>query len=661
LDGILMAYGTTNTDEPTATGFDTDEVLEEFKRRNSESEIHSQNWRTEARELYDLQAGHQWSPEDLARLEEKYQGAYPATTFNLVNKYVDAVTGLQINNRQEIRFYPREMGDVGVDEFATGTVRWNRDQCDAEDEETDTFGDVFLTGMGWVEHFLDDSEDPEAGFIAQERRDPIEMKWDPMARRRNLVDRRYQIRIKPMTMDEYEERFGEDAENLEGANSLASGDSSPQRIPIPHDYGSSSASGNSGPSKIHVADYQFCRNKIVYSVTATFPGQEPLKQIFSRKEWRDIKQALERSGTPFDVERMTTKAYYRAWICGDRVMGKVKELKCGFTYECITGKRDRNTNTWYGIGRVIKDPQCWVNKFFASILYTIAVNAKGGLMAEEDAFEDPVKAEQSWADPAAITYTASGAIAGGKIQPKPPAPYPQGMDRLMEFTLSLLPLTSGMNPELMGLADRQQPGVLEAQRKQAAMAILAWVFDAMRLYYKRSGKLMLSMVREYLPDGQLIRISGPQGTKYLPMLKDKLVGKYDIIIDEAPTSVNMRERVWVILQQIIPMALSAQLPIPPEVLDYAPLPAELAQKWKQRLQPTPQQQQEQEQSKQMQQRGAQAVIAKDESSAALNQAKAQATIAEAGLKQQSTPISDALVQAQTIKTAAEAGAAQAGG
>lgn len=654
-----MAYDTgNNTQEPNATGLDPDEVLAEFTNRNADSEKHSADWRSEARELYDLQAGHQWSPADIAKLEEKYQGAYPTTTFNLANKYVDAVTGLQINNRQEIRYYPREEGDAGVDEFATGTVKWNRDQCEAEDEETDTFTDVFLTGMGWVEHFYSEEEDPDAPYIGQERRDPIEMKWDPMARRRNLSDRRYQIRTKSMTAEEYEEQFGEDADI--GAGTSGAGMTSPQRIPIPHDYGKSSADGSSMPSTIDAHDYQFCRNVTSYNVTATFPDQGELKQLFSKSEWRQIKEALDRTGTPYEVERVTTKAYYRAWICGDRIMGKIKLLKCGYTYEAITGKRDRNTNTWYGIGRVIKDPQLWVNKFFASILYTISVNAKGGLLAEEDAFEDNAKAENSWANPAAITFTAPGAIAGGKLQPKPPAPYPQGMDRLMEFTLQLLPLTSGMNPELMGLADRQQPGVLEAQRKQAAMAILAWVFDAMRLYYKRSGKLMLSMIREYLPEGMLIRISGQQGTKYVRLMKDRLVGKYDLIVDEAPTSVNMRERVWVILQQIIPMAMQAGLPIPQEVLDYAPIPADLAQKWKQKLQPTPEQQQEQAKAKQIQERGAMATIAKDESAAQLNTAKAQATVVDAGLKQQSTPISDALVQAQTLKVAAEAGSAQAG-
>lgn len=655
-----MAYETQQDSGPVAT-LDATKILTEFKRRLEESKKHSEKWRQEARTLYDLRAGHQWDPEDEARLEEKYQGAYPATVFNLTNKYIDAVTGLQINNRQEIKFYPREPGDVGVDEFTTGAVKWCRDQAEAEDEETDAFGDVFLTGMAWVEHFLNDTEDPDAPYIGQERRDPLEMYWDPMARRRNLVDRRYQIRIKPMTAEEFEEFFGEDAENLEGANQLLLEDMSPQHIPIPHDYGDSKSPGAAAPSTIYVADYQFCKNKRSWRVTAQFPNQPPMTQTFQDSEWRDIKPALERSGVPFEAERITTKTYYRAWIVGDSIKGKIRELPCGFTYEAITGQRDRNTNTWYGMGRIVQDPQRWVNKFFASILYTLSVNAKGGLLAEEDAFEDQSRAESSWANPAAITWAASGAISGGKIQPKPMAQYPQGMDRLMTFTLELLPLTSGMNPELLGLADRDQPGVLEAQRKQAAMAIIAWVFDAMRRYYKRSGKLMLSMIREYLNDGQLIRISGQQGERYIPLAKDRLVAKYDLIVDEAPTSVNMQERVWAILQQVIPMALQSQIPVPPDVLDYAPIPADLAQKWKQRLQPSPEQQQAQQRQAQIAEQGAQAQIAKDQTAAMLNAAKAQQIQVQTNVEAEDAPITRALTEMQTMKTAAEAGAIQAGG
>lgn len=652
------AYALASDKQGPAARLDVDRVVGEFNLRFNQAKEHSKNWREESRRLYDLKAGHQWDPEDEQRLEEKYAGAYPTTTFNLTNKYCSSVSGLQINNRQEIKYYPREQGDVGIDDFTTGTVKWCRDQADAEDEETDAFDDVFLTGVGWIEHCLID-EDPDAVFIGQERRDPIEMYWDPMSRKKNLVDRRYQIRIKAMTPEEFEAFFGEDAESLEGATNLALEDSTPQVISIPHDYGTSRPS-SAGPTPIYVADYQFCRTIQSWHVTATFPDQGPVSQTYRDAEWRQTRPGLEAMGIPYEAERRSETVYYRAWICGDEVRGRIRELPCGFTFEAITGLRDRNTNTWYGMGRIVADPQRWVNKFFASILYTLSVNAKGGLLAEEDAFEDQARAETSFADPASITFVAPGALSQGKIQPKPPAPYPQGMDRLMEFTLGLLPLTSGMNPELLGLADRDQPGVLEAQRKQAAIAILAWVFDSMRRYYKRSGRLMLSMIRVYVPEGQLIRISGQGGQQYVPLMRDRLVGKYDIVVDEAPTSVNMRERVWAILQSIIPMALQAGIPVPPDVLDYAPLPGDLVAMWKKTLEPKPEATQAQQKQQQLAEAQISAQVAKDQSAAQLNQAKAAQIAAESNISLERAPIDQALTRMKTLTEAANAGMAQAG-
>ena len=646
---------------------DEDKVVAEFNHRKERAREHSKEWRKEARQLYDLKAGHQWSDDDKRAIEEKYNGTYPMVTFNVSEKYCDAVGGLQINNRQEIKYSPRRVGPVSMDEYATGVVQWNRDQCEAEDEETDCFNDLFWVGMAWVEHFAEDTEDER--YIAQERRDPLEMLWDWTARKRNLSDRRFQIRIKPFTAEEYEEFFDEELDAVDGiGDALTIDQGSPAVIPPNQDYGDGEPGSGQERAPIHVADYQWWRNETRFRVTAKFPENpetgvpaETLVQEFSKADWRAIEPGL-RTDATYEVEKVVRRKYYRAWIAGEKILQqagkpKIRELPCGFTYEAITGRRDRNRNTWYGMGRTVSDPQLWINKFFSSILYTLTVNAKGGLMAEEDAFADQRKAERSWADPAAITFVENGAISGGKIMPKPQAPYPQGMDRLMTFALEAMPLTSGMNPELLGLAQREQAGVLEAQRKQSAMAIIAWVFDAMRRYYKRSGKLMLAMVRTYLDEGQIMRIIGPEGAQYMPFIKDKLAARYDIDVDESPTSSNMIERVWFVLERIIPQAIQMGLPVPPEVIQYSPLPTSLKDKWLKYLQAQQKPSPEALKQKALAERAANAQVAKDESTATLNQAKAVETVAKA----QVVPIEAALTQVQTIKEAAAAGAAQAGG
>lgn len=627
-----------------------DKTTREFRARLKRSRDHFKDWRQETHDLYDFRAGRQWEPNDEAAMDDQQK---PMVTFNLTAKFLEAVSGLQINNRQEIRYFPRENGDVGVSDLASGAVKWNRDLSDAEHEESESFADMVLCGMGYVDHRLEDSTDAE-GYIAQERCDPLEVFPDPSARQRNLRDGRYIIRIKSYTYEDFEEAFPElSAADYSGSTEqdAFAGVSGLKFIERPQDYNSDETDPVSEVPTIKVADYQWWILADNFLVDAQGLG----RKSFPKEEWKLLEPRLQQSGVPYKVEKRRVRCYYRAFICGDKVISESKAaVQSGFTIKAITGKRDRNKGTWYGMARAMKDPNKWVNKFFSSILWQLMVNPKGGLLAEKDAFDNPGAAEESWADPSKITFVKPGALIDKKIEQKPVGQPAAGMQGLMQFTMTTMPETSGINLELLGLTDRQQAGVVEAQRKQSAMAIIAWAFDAMRLYYKDSGRVMLEMVREFMADGRLIRISGESGQQYVPLLKDKMTGVFDIVVDEAPTSVNMRERVWAVLEQVIPMALKVGIKVPPEVLEYMPIPDDLAQKWKKSMQPTPEQQQQEQQKLMVMVKQALAEIRKTEGQAVqaetagvLNAAKAEEI--------------KATMPGKVLESAANAGAAQAGG
>lgn len=636
-------------DESIKTRERDDRILRQFKARLRRSRDHYSGWREETYTLYDFKEGKQWSPEDEEIMREAEK---PTATFNLTEKFLEAVGGLQINNRQEIRYFPREQGDVGVNDLATGAVKWNRDLSNAEFEESEAFADMVLCGLGYVDHRLEDTTDPE-GYIAQERADPLEVFPDPVARRRNLTDGRYIIRIRGYPVDEYLELFeDEDAEDLEGlaSSDYALDEKTLAYIDRPQDYQDDDRDPSATVPKIRVADYQWWELEDSYLVTAEGLGRKD----FTREEWKQIETQLKNEGVQYQVQKVRQRCYYRALICGDRVkMYSKLPTKGGFLLKAITGKRNRNDNTWRGMGRALKGPNDWVNKFFSSILWQLMVNPKGGLLAEKDAFDKPSEAEESWADPSRITFLRPGALAEKKIEQKPSAAFPAGMFQMSQFAMGAMPEVSGLNLELLGLADRQQAGIVESQRKQSAMAMLAWAFDAMRLYYRESGRTMLDLVREFMADGRLIRIVGDTGRKYVPLLKDRLTGVFDIVVDEAPTSVNMRERTWAIIESILPVALKTGIKIPPDILDYAPLPEELAEKWKKQLQPSPEDQQRQQQQIMLMVKQALAEIRKTEGQAAQAEATAELNTAKAEETR-------AMIPGEVIKGAAEAGAAQAG-
>jgi len=515
-----------------------------------------------------------------------------------------------------------------------------------------------------MEGYLDKDLEP-GGVPARQRVDNMEMFPDPAARKRNLEDAKFHIRVRFVDADEYEELMGKPYEGPSGFTdedvSLDTDDDSIKLIEEPHDYPEMQGPGDTAAprrKKCAVADYQFWRREPRWMASAPGFGQKELTDE-EYKAYQPLFKMAQQRGAPMQLTKIKRKVYYRAFISNGEVGNAgLSPYQQGFTYHAITGKRDRNKNTWYGVGRSLVDPQKWLNKFFSSILYAIMTNAKGGIMAEEGAFKDQRKAESEWADPASISFVNRGAIAGPdgpRIVPKPQAPYPQGMDRLMEFTLSSLPQTTGMPVELMGLSERQQPGVVEAQRKQSAMSIIAWAFDAMRRYYRSIGKQMARYVIDYVPENTLVLVSGDAGKQYIPLLKNQLATTFDIIVDEAPTSTNQQERTWLALQALIPTALQAQIPIPPEVIKYAPIPQDLIEAWMKLLQPDPKKQQVTEQQAMGMLRKLMSEASKNETQAQLNAAKAE----EAKAKAANAPAEGQLKTAQALEHAAHAGAAQA--
>ena len=223
-------------------------------------------------------------------------------------------------------------------------------------------------------------------------------------------------------------------------------------------------------------------------------------------------------------------------------------------------------------------------------------------MAEINAFVDPKKAQEEWAQPDSITLFNEGALSGKKVQQKQVGQFPAGLDKLMQFALGSLPMVTGINLEALGLANREQAGVLEQQRKQAAYGLLAPLFDSLRRYRKTQATVLLHMIDKYISDGRMVRIGGPESQQFLPLRKQPEGIRYDIIVDQSPNAPDVKNQTWETLMQLVPSLLKAGIPIPPDLLDYSPLPVALAAKWKkfaaESKQPDPQVQQQMQQMQQ---------------------------------------------------------------
>lgn len=544
-------------------------------------------WRKEAKEDFDFYAGRQWSEDDLNTLKSQKR---PALTFGRIGPLVNAIVGSEINNRREVRYFPREEGDAIANEVLTAAAEWFRDQCGAEDEETDAFKSTVITGMGWTDTRLDFTEDPD-GAAKVEKIDAMEMVWDCNSVKANLADCQRLFRVREMPPQEAAELTGEkDYKKLHAAWVKSAG--SPTN---PHDqdeadkYTGTQDEKADGyqKKKCTIVEARWLEKEVFYrGPDLENPGQP---KEYDEKQIEGMnKLSMEQMGQPFPAVKQVRKVVRRVFI-GAEVLGKPDKPMVPpgmFGWECITGYKDETKNQWYGVVRAAKDPQRWSNKFFSQVQYLLNSQSKGGIMAERGAFENDRQAELSWTKSDTITWVQSGALSGErpKILPKSPAQFPAGFFTLFQETKEAINEVTGLSMEFLGTREVDQAGVLEYQRRQSSLNLLAELFNSLRRYRKRQGRELLYLIQKHLADGRLIRIVGDEKAQYVPLVREQMADlEYDIIVDDAPNSPNEKDRTWQIIMQMLPIIKDMMTPeVAMEMLAISPLPASMVEKLKQK-------------------------------------------------------------------------------
>jgi hypothetical protein len=480
-----------------------------------------------------------------------------------------------------VRYIPRTEGDAQANELYTSAAAFMRDECGAEDEDTDAFLDTVICGMGWTESRLDFEEDPEGKYVS-ERIDPFEMVWASTARARNLSDSPRFWRVKDYPISEAMEMFPDHEPHelhASWASDLELGDDDEE-----HDADKRAAYLNDGlevtsdpGDVVRIVHLQWCEK--VKSIQATDPFTGEMIDLKPDEHKKLEKRLAELGQPPLKTRELTKKVWYCAFLGSKELDRYENACPDASTWECITGKRDQNEGIFIGLVESMKDPSRYANKWLSQSIHIMNLNAKGGLLAERGAFEDDNQAEETYADPSRFTWVAPGALSGQnpRIKEKVQPPLPNGPEKFLEYAVSSIRDVSGVNLELLGLQDHEQAGVLEAQRKQAGMTILAHLFDNLKKYRRRTGRTLLYYINKYLSDGRLVRILGEENEQFVPLMRqypDTM--RFDVIIDDSPTSPNNKEMVWNSVLQIIPMIGKA---LPPQALvslmKFSPLPSKV--------------------------------------------------------------------------------------
>ena len=538
---------------------------------------HLGDWYDQAEEDYRFTANDPWKDEEKATLNQRNQAP---VVFNIVGPMIDAVSGYEVANRQETRYIPRQLGASGVSEVVTSAASYFRDNTNADSHESAAFRDATICGIGATETYIDFDDNPD-GEYRKRRVSPLCMAWDRKARGFNFEDARRVHRVHTMTVREALDMFP-DADKEDLSASWAD-----ERVGRIHEVRPDAYAGAddkrdafADTDTVQIVETQWWEFEPFMRFQDPMTGQDTQ---LSMGEWQILTDRLLEFGMPTPRSVQQRRKVYRRAFLGKRLLAEVQPtpVEGHFTYKFITAKIDEVKGTPYGIVVALKDPQRYTNKLFSQVIHIISTNAKGGLLAEEGAFENPRKAMAEWAKADSITITNNGALAAGRIQPKPQTQINPALFQLMDFAMNMGPRVTGINLEFLGMREANQAGVLEYQRRQAGVTILATLFDSLRFYRIDEGRLTLRMIQKYLSDGRLFRIVGQEDAPFLPLNRDATLGEYEVIVDDAPTSPNQKEKTWAITQQMLPVlgpVLQNNPALAAEFFKSSPLPESLIQK-----------------------------------------------------------------------------------
>jgi hypothetical protein len=486
---------------------------------------------------------------------------------------------MEANQRQETTFVPRENDDTGLADTLKQVTDWARDYAEIDVEEAEAFENCLTCGIGWTYTFMDYEEDLD-GKVMQESIPPFEMTYDMWAKKRNLRDARWVCRSKEMHKDEIIELWPEKEDELQLIEEVSYEDDDRQIIEKddPTDrYTDEEEQEPQQRKNPRVRHFQWYERQPVYRV-----GMNNQIVELEQERFNKLKDELDIRGIKYI--KQSKRIYYEAYVVNNVLLQKGKSpCQSGFNYKAVTGKRDHVFRQWYGLVRLMKDPQRWANKFFSSFLDIFASNSKGGVMIEEGAVSDMNKFEEEWAKPDSIVWLKEGAIAQGKVQEKPMAPYPATADRLMQYSVDSVYKVAGVNMDMMGMSERTEVGMVVESRKKSAYTVLAPFFDALGHYRKESGLTLLEYIRDYVPAQRMAEVVEDELVPYVEQIKQIDLRQVNVKVAESPSSDHNKMITWAFITQIVPQLLQLGISVPPEILEYSPLPAVLTEKWKKQI------------------------------------------------------------------------------
>jgi hypothetical protein len=525
----------------------------------------TKQWREAGEESYNFVENRQWDQKDLDYL--KSQGR-PAMTLNKCLPQIRLLSGMERQNREELRVFPREGSDTHDSDIMTGLVKYSLDENLAAFQLTRKSNDVYICGRGWIKTDISYDENINGDVIIR-RRNPFQVFWDPMGDEWDGSDMAWVQDAPWLTEEQAKELWPEFEDQIKVGDWLSGS--------VPNMVGGIQTGDRHWEDKLFLdketrrvrcLEHWYKKREIVMLAVNPATGDvmnaedEKYQEQFGGNA-QQAAMAAQSAGFQFIRRRMTVVrcATVLNWII-------TQDKPSPFKHNClplIPYIGIQYMGEPWGLVEYLKDPQRLINKSVSNTLNHHNRSANSGWLNQEGEGADTE------------VLTKFGSVAGVVINYKSVKPDRIEPARLDAAHMSLAQVgdqsideTSLLNAELQGTGSQKTiSGRAIEARQRGGMIGNEDFFDNQLLGDKLLGYQLISNIQQCYTRARIMRIMGAQAirnpedqmVKQFTIMQQEqqdelfktidrcLKAEYDYVVDRSPQSVTIRQEQFKMLME----------------------------------------------------------------------------------------------------------------
>jgi len=513
---------------------DKEKILRDTKTKFDESYSTLSDLYMKVMESHNFVAGNQVADGDARNLRKKN---ITPLVYNYSKKNVDALVGIQKQNRTALKCIAEEIGDNVPASIASRVLHFCMRKGNGYMASSQAFKDMCIGGLSWISPYLDFSEDPINGEFKVICDSTLDIFFDPHTKEMDLSDCTYIIKRKVIDKQLAMLTYPDSEKEIEDSSSN-----------YKSDYFVTSESGLK--NKCVVKEKWERVIKPHYTIVAgadvfTIPES-------SYDEMQDDINILKQSPDGYAEMRHNKRCMNLTITINDSIIvydGPSIYEGDFFPFIPVWGFYDKTIQRWsmkiQSLIDALKDPQREINNWKAHTIHYLKSMINSGWIIDKNAVDDERVLAKGMSTPI-IRRNPGKSIE--RIQPLdvPTAFINQGQSSYQDF------MQLGLDPNMLGQGNIESAKLAKLKQAQG-LANVGELTDNYNYAFTNLGKIALSMILQYYT---LDKIKKILGVEYAEITQEDIEQvrniKYDIEVDEttySPTQKAIRLETLLQMQQ----------------------------------------------------------------------------------------------------------------